>query len=181
MCGIVGYVGHRPALGVVIEALRRMDYRGYDSAGIAILDGAGATAVERKAGRLQNLEAELDELGADAFPGRTGIGHTRWATHGAPTDRNAHPHRDVTGKVSVVHNGIIENFVTLRRELEDLGVEFHSDTDTEVTVHLVSRAYADGPTAGDFVASAMAVLRRLEGAFTLVFTHADHPDRVVAA
>ncbi|WP_068272139.1 glutamine--fructose-6-phosphate transaminase (isomerizing), partial [Aldersonia kunmingensis] len=181
MCGIVGYVGHRSALDVVVEALRRMDYRGYDSAGIAILDGAGATAVERKAGRLHNLEAELNDLGADAFPGHTGIGHTRWATHGAPTDRNAHPHRDVTTKVAVVHNGIIENFVPLRRELEEAGVEFHSDTDTEVAVHMVSLAYADGPTKGDFVASAMAVLRRLEGAFTLVFTHGDHPDQIVAA
>ncbi|MCX5043912.1 glutamine--fructose-6-phosphate transaminase (isomerizing) [Aldersonia sp. NBC_00410] len=181
MCGIVGYVGHRPALGVVVEALRRMDYRGYDSAGIAILDGVGATAVERKAGRLHNLEAELADLGEGAFPGTAGMGHTRWATHGAPTDRNAHPHRDATSKVAVVHNGIIENFAPLRRELEDVGVEFHSDTDTEVAVHLVARAYADGPTAGDFVASAAAVLRRLEGAFTLVFTHGDHPGKIVAA
>ena len=102
MCGIVGYVGHRPALGVVVEALRRMEYRGYDSAGIAILDGAGSTAVERKAGRLSNLEAELDEIGADKFVGTTGMGHTRWATHGRPTDRNAHPHRDASGAVSVL-------------------------------------------------------------------------------
>jgi glucosamine--fructose-6-phosphate aminotransferase (isomerizing) len=181
MCGIVGYVGYRDALGVVVDALRRMEYRGYDSAGVAILDGAGALAVERKAGRLANLEAELAETGVDRFAGNTGMGHTRWATHGAPTDRNAHPHRDTTGKVAVVHNGIIENFVSLRRELEDAGVELRSDTDTEVAVHLVARAYASGPTAGDFVASALAVLRRLEGAFTLVFTHADHPGQIVAA
>ncbi|WP_067480782.1 glutamine--fructose-6-phosphate transaminase (isomerizing) [Nocardia amamiensis] len=181
MCGIVGYVGYRDALGVVVDALRRMEYRGYDSAGVAILDGAGALAVERKAGRLANLEAELSENGIDRFAGTTGIGHTRWATHGAPTDRNAHPHRDHSGKVAVVHNGIIENFAPLRRELEDAGVELGSDTDTEVAVHLVARAYADGPTAGDFAASALAVLRRLEGAFTLVFTHADHPDTIVAA
>ena len=181
MCGIVGYVGHRPALGVVIEALRRMEYRGYDSAGIAILDGAGSTAIERKAGRLANLEAELDEIGADKFAGSTGMGHTRWATHGRPTDRNAHPHRDASGAVSVVHNGIIENFAPLRAEMEAAGVEFHSDTDTEVAVHLVSQAYAKGDTAGDFVESAKAVVRRLEGAFTLVFTHSDHPDTIVAA
>ncbi|MDJ0471388.1 isomerizing glutamine--fructose-6-phosphate transaminase, partial [Rhodococcoides fascians] len=181
MCGIVGYVGHRPALGVVVEALRRMEYRGYDSAGIAILDGAGSTAVERKAGRLANLEAELDDIGTDTFVGTTGMGHTRWATHGRPTDRNAHPHRDASGTVAVVHNGIIENFGPLRAELETAGVEFLSDTDTEVAVHLVARAYADGPTAGDFVASAKAVLRRLEGAFTLVFTHSDHADTIVAA
>ncbi|MBF6172607.1 glutamine--fructose-6-phosphate transaminase (isomerizing) [Nocardia blacklockiae] len=181
MCGIVGYVGYRDALGVVVDALRRMEYRGYDSAGVAILDGAGAIAVERKAGRLANLEAELAETGIHRFTGTAGMGHTRWATHGAPTDRNAHPHRDATGKVAVVHNGIIENFAPLRHELEDAGVELSSDTDTEVAVHLVARAYAAGPTAGDFVASALAVLRRLEGAFTLVFTHADHPGTIVAA
>ncbi|MBF6438705.1 glutamine--fructose-6-phosphate transaminase (isomerizing) [Nocardia cyriacigeorgica] len=181
MCGIVGYVGYRDALGVVVDALRRMEYRGYDSAGVAILDGAGAIAVERKAGRLANLEAELGEAGPDAFAGSTGMGHTRWATHGAPTDRNAHPHRDEAGSVAVVHNGIIENFAPLRRELEDAGVELRSDTDTEVAVHLVARAYAEGPTAGDFEASALAVLRRLEGAFTLVFTHAEHPDKIIAA
>ncbi|MFD3811928.1 glutamine--fructose-6-phosphate transaminase (isomerizing) [Rhodococcus sp. NPDC058639] len=181
MCGIVGYVGHRRALDVVVEALRRMEYRGYDSAGIAILDGRGGLAVERKAGRLANLEAELAEIGEDHFAGTAGMGHTRWATHGRPTDRNAHPHRDVTGKVAVVHNGIIENFAPLREELEKDGVELASDTDTEVTVHLVARAYAQGPTAGDFVESARSVVRRLEGAFTLVFTHADHPGTIVAA
>ncbi|MDH6290319.1 glutamine--fructose-6-phosphate transaminase (isomerizing) [Rhodococcus sp. NM-2] len=181
MCGIVGYVGHRQALTVVVEALRRMEYRGYDSAGIAVLDGHGGMAVERKAGRLANLEAELDEVGAEHFTGSTGIGHTRWATHGRPTDRNAHPHRDAGNTVAVVHNGIIENFAPLRAELEHDGVDFASDTDTEVAVHLVARAYASGETAGDFVASALSVLRRLEGAFTLVFTHSDHPDTIVAA
>lgn len=181
MCGIVGYVGYRDALGVVVDALRRMEYRGYDSAGVAILDGAGTIAVERKAGRLANLEAELAEAGPAAFAGTTGMGHTRWATHGAPTDRNAHPHRDLAGRVAVVHNGIIENFAPLRHELEEAGVELRSDTDTEVAVHLVAQAYAAGPTAGDFVGSALAVLRRLEGAFTLVFTHADHPGTIVAA
>ncbi|WP_067677367.1 glutamine--fructose-6-phosphate transaminase (isomerizing) [Nocardia miyunensis] len=181
MCGIVGYVGYRDALGVVVDALRRMEYRGYDSAGVAILDGASEIAVERKAGRLANLEAELAEAGVANFAGTTGMGHTRWATHGAPTDRNAHPHRDTTGAVAVVHNGIIENFAPLRHELESAGVELRSDTDTEVAVHLVSRAYTSGPTAGDFVASALSVLRRLEGAFTLVFTHAEHPGTIVAA
>ncbi|UYP17971.1 glutamine--fructose-6-phosphate transaminase (isomerizing) [Rhodococcus sp. Z13] len=181
MCGIVGYVGHRRALDVVVEALRRMEYRGYDSAGIAVLDGKGGLAVERKAGRLANLEAELAEIGEEHFAGTAGMGHTRWATHGRPTDRNAHPHRDATGKVAVVHNGIIENFAPLRDELEKAGVELASDTDTEVAVHLVARAYAEGPTAGDFVESARSVLRRLEGAFTLVFAHADHPGTIVAA
>ena len=181
MCGIVAYVGHRPARGVVIDALRRMEYRGYDSSGIAVLDGNGGLTVRRRAGRLANLEAALAETDAAALSGTSGVGHTRWATHGRPTDRNAHPHRDAAGKFAVVHNGIIENFAVLRCELEAAGVEFASDTDTEVAVHLVSRAYHSGPTAGDFVGSVLAVLRRLEGHFTLVFAHADDPDTIVAA
>ncbi len=181
MCGIVGYVGQRPACDVVIDALRRMEYRGYDSAGIALIDGHGELTVRRRAGRLGNLEAALAETTATALSGNTGLGHTRWATHGRPTDRNAHPHRDATGKIAVVHNGIIENFTTLRRELEAAGVEFSSDTDTEVAVHLVSRAYDRGETAGDFAASVLAVLRRLEGHFTLVFASADDPGTIVAA
>ncbi|MBA4022108.1 MAG: glutamine--fructose-6-phosphate transaminase (isomerizing) [Gordonia sp.] len=181
MCGIVGYVGKRDALEIVVEALRRMEYRGYDSAGVAILDGAGHTAVEKKAGRLENLDKELATLGRDAFAGTTGMGHTRWATHGRPTDRNAHPHTSIDGKIAVVHNGIIENFAALRSEVEQAGIEFSSDTDTEVAVHLIALQYASGPTAGDFVGSAYAVLGRLEGAFTLVFTHADHADTIVAA
>ncbi|WP_278314543.1 glutamine--fructose-6-phosphate transaminase (isomerizing) [Lolliginicoccus levis] len=181
MCGIVGYVGHRQALDVVVEALRRMEYRGYDSSGIAVLDGSGGLAIEKRAGRLANLEAALDEDGRDSFKGVAGMGHTRWATHGRPTDRNAHPHRDVDQRIAVVHNGIIENFGPLRAELEDAGVDLLSDTDTEVTVHLVARAYAEGDTAGDFEASTLKVLRRLEGAFTLLFTHADHPGTIIAA
>ncbi|NUT94020.1 MAG: glutamine--fructose-6-phosphate transaminase (isomerizing) [Saccharothrix sp.] len=181
MCGIVGYVGHRPALDVVLDGLRRLEYRGYDSAGVAVLDGDGGLAVERKAGRLSNLEDRLDEVGREAFTGTAGMGHTRWATHGAPVDRNSHPHRDVTGRVAVVHNGIIENFAALRAELEARGVEMASDTDTETTAHLIAFAYAEGDTAGDLAASVRAVVRRLEGAFTLVVTHADQPDTVVAA
>ncbi|MDQ0377501.1 glutamine--fructose-6-phosphate transaminase (isomerizing) [Amycolatopsis thermophila] len=181
MCGIVGYVGHRQALDVVLGGLRRMEYRGYDSAGVAVLDGAGALTVERKAGRLANLEGALAETGLDRFAGTAGMGHTRWATHGAPIDRNSHPHRDATERVAVVHNGIIENFAALRAELEADGVEMSSDTDTETAAHLVARAYADGPTAGDLPGSVRAVCRRLEGAFTLVVTHADQPDMIVAA
>ncbi|WP_106181979.1 glutamine--fructose-6-phosphate transaminase (isomerizing) [Prauserella shujinwangii] len=181
MCGIVGYVGHRQALDVVLGGLRRMEYRGYDSAGVAVLDGAGSLTVERKAGRLGNLEAELAATGQDRFAGTAGMGHTRWATHGPPVDRNSHPHRDATQRVAVVHNGIIENFAVLRTELEDGGVEFTSDTDTETVAHLVARAYQDGDTAGDLPASVRAVCRRLEGAFTLVVTHADQPDVIVAA
>ncbi|MBB5854861.1 glucosamine--fructose-6-phosphate aminotransferase (isomerizing) [Amycolatopsis umgeniensis] len=177
----MGYVGHRPALDVVIGGLRRMEYRGYDSAGVAVLDGAGALNVERKAGRLANLENQLETVGRDAFTGTAGMGHTRWATHGAPVDRNSHPHRDASQRVAVVHNGIIENFAALRSELEADGVEMASDTDSETAAHLISRAYAEGDTKGDFPASVAAVCRRLEGAFTLVVTIADQPDTIVAA
>ncbi|CKH27720.1 glutamine--fructose-6-phosphate transaminase (isomerizing) [Mycolicibacterium smegmatis] len=184
MCGIVGYVGHRPARGIVVDALRRMEYRGYDSAGIALIDGNGGLTVRRRAGRLANLEAalaETDSNDGDVLGGSTGLGHTRWATHGRPTDRNAHPHRDAAGKIAVVHNGIIENFAPLRAELEAAGVEFASDTDTEVAVHLVARQYTQGDTAGDFPASVLSVLQRLEGHFTLVFASADDPGTIVAA
>ncbi|GFG51963.1 glutamine--fructose-6-phosphate transaminase (isomerizing) [Mycolicibacterium agri] len=181
MCGIVGYVGTREARGVVVDALRRMEYRGYDSSGVALLDGAGGITVRRRAGRLANLEAALAETDAASLVGTTGLGHTRWATHGRPTDRNAHPHRDASGKIAVVHNGIIENYAGLRQELEALGVEFASDTDTEVAVHLVARAYRNGDTAGDFTRSVFAVLPRLEGHFTLVFANADDPGTIVAA
>ncbi len=135
----------------------------------------------RRAGRLANLEAALVETDDASLAGGTGLGHTRWATHGRPTDRNAHPHSDAAGKIAVVHNGIIENYAPLRAELEAAGVEFASDTDTEVAVHLVSRQYDDGDTADDFVASVLAVLRRLEGHFTLVFANADKPGMIVAA
>ncbi|OBK19932.1 glutamine--fructose-6-phosphate transaminase (isomerizing) [Mycobacterium asiaticum] len=181
MCGIVGYVGHRPACDVVMDALRRMEYRGYDSSGIALVDAKGKLTVRRRAGQLANLEAAIAEMAPAELGGFAGLGHTRWATHGRPTDRNAHPHRDAAGKIAVVHNGIIENFATLRQELEMAGVEFASDTDTEVAVHLVARAFHQGATAGDFVASVLSVLRRLEGHFTLVFANADEPGTIVAA
>ena len=181
MCGIVGYVGQRPACDIVVDALRRMEYRGYDSSGVALVDGSGGLTVRRRAGRLANLEAALAETDTSSLAGSTGLGHTRWATHGRPTDRNAHPHRDAAGRIAVVHNGIIENFAVLRTELEAAGVEFASDTDTEVAVHLVSQQYRDGDTAGDFAASVLAVLRRLEGHFTLVFANADEPGMIVAA
>lgn len=181
MCGIVGYVGQQPACAVVMAALRRMEYRGYDSSGVALVNGDGTLTVSRRAGRLANLEEAVTQLPPSALTGTTGLGHTRWATHGRPTDRNAHPHRDAAGKIAVVHNGIIENYAGLRHELEADGVEFASDTDTEVAVHLVAQAYRHGPTAGDFAASVLAVLRRLDGHFTLVFANADEPGTIVAA
>lgn len=181
MCGIVGYVGQRPACAVVLDGLRRMEYRGYDSAGLALADGHGGLTVRRRAGQLANLEAAVAEMDPASLTGSTGLGHTRWATHGRPTDRNAHPHRDAAGKIAVVHNGIIENFAALRGELEAAGVEFASDTDSEVAVHLVSQAYGHGETAGDFAGSVLAVLPKLEGHFTLVFANADEPGTIVAA
>ena len=181
MCGIVGYVGPRPALDVVVEGLRRLEYRGYDSAGVAVLDN-GALQVARKAGRIENLDKEL---AAHPLTGHTGIGHTRWATHGAPTDRNAHPHVDARGRIAVVHNGIIENFVSLRAELERAGVELTSDTDTEVVAHLIAAALdsAGGGGGGEsgLVGAVRAVCRRLQGAFTVVVVDARQPDVVVAA
>ncbi len=178
MCGIVGYVGHRDALDVVLQGLGRLEYRGYDSAGVAVLTGAGTLAVARKAGPLANLIGELDAAGRAAFRGTAGMGHTRWATHGAPNDRNAHPHRDTAGQLAVVHNGIIENHAQLRAELELSGVELSSDTDTETAAHLLGAAYT---RCGDLPAAVRAVCRRLHGAFTLVVSHADEPDLIVAA
>ena len=179
MCGIVGYVGPQDSLDVVLEGLRRLEYRGYDSAGVAVLaDGRLSTA--KKAGKLANLEKELADA---ALPAATiGIGHTRWATHGGPTDRNAHPHVSADGTVAVVHNGIIENFPALRDECEKAGVEFTSETDTEVAAHLLAQAYAAAPEGAGRLAEAMrTVCRRLEGAFTLVATSAGEPDTLVAA
>ncbi|AIG63710.1 glutamine--fructose-6-phosphate aminotransferase [Corynebacterium atypicum] len=180
MCGIVGYVGGREGLGISLEALRRMEYRGYDSAGIAVA-GEHGIALAKRAGKLANLEDKIEELGPETLAGTCAIGHTRWATHGRPVDENAHPHLSYDGKVAIVHNGIIENFAPLREELEREGIELVSETDSEVAAHLLAKAYNEGETAGDFEASALKVINRLEGAFTLLFLHADHPDRIVAA
>ncbi|MCW2599158.1 MAG: glucosamine--fructose-6-phosphate aminotransferase, isomerizing [Frankiales bacterium] len=173
MCGIVGYVGEQDGLEVVLGGLRRLEYRGYDSAGVAILGPDGSLTVERKAGKLANLEKELAER---AFPGTLAIGHTRWATHGAPTDRNAHPQVDCSGAVAVVHNGTIENFGALVRGLEERGHERSSDTDTEVVAHLVEERYT-----GDLAAAVRSVCKDLDGSFVLVIAHRDQPDLVVAA
>lgn len=166
---------------MVLGGLRRLEYRGYDSAGVALPNGCGELAVERAAGALSNLEERLGSSDGSRFAGTSGMGHTRWATHGAPTDRNAHPHCDSSARVAVVHNGIIENFSALRAELEAAGVEMASETDTETAAHLVAAAFDRGLTAGDLTASVNAVARRLEGAFTLVVTHADVPGTIVAA
>ncbi|MCX5410677.1 glutamine--fructose-6-phosphate transaminase (isomerizing) [Streptomyces sp. NBC_00059] len=175
MCGIVGYVGTQSAQDVVVAGLKRLEYRGYDSAGVAILADGGMAAA-KKAGKLLNLEKELKDRPLPA--GNTGIGHTRWATHGGPTDANAHPHLDNAGRVAVVHNGIIENFAALREELAGRGHDLASETDTEVVAHLLAEAYSSG---GDLAEAMRQVCRRLEGAFTLVAVHADEPDAVVGA
>ncbi|MDQ3611811.1 MAG: glutamine--fructose-6-phosphate transaminase (isomerizing) [Actinomycetota bacterium] len=177
MCGIVGYVGGQPALEVVLDGLRRLEYRGYDSAGVSILSG-GALQVETKAGKLVNLEKSI---GTRQLPGTLGIGHTRWATHGPPTDANAHPQIDCDGAVAVVHNGTIENFEALARGLEERGHERRSETDTEVVAHLLEERYADGPTAGDLAASLRSICQDLTGSYVLVVSHADEPDLIVAA
>ena len=179
MCGIVGYVGGRAALPLIMGGLARLEYRGYDSAGVAIQSPGGELVTAKKAGVLDNRRTANGD-GAD-LAGSTGMGHTRWATHGGPTDRNAHPHTDGSGRLAVIHNGIIENFAALRAELESAGVEPVSDTDTEVVAHLLGAAFAAGPTAGDLTASMQAVCRRLHGTFTLVALHADRPGEIVAA
>ena len=176
MCGIVGYVGQKQALEVVVAGLRRLEYRGYDSAGVAIVT-AGAVDTRKKAGKLTNLESLLgSEPLADST---TGIGHTRWATHGAPNDVNAHPHLSEDGSVAIIHNGIIENFAALRDELTSAGVTLRSETDTEVVAHLLA---GELPQVNDDLAEAMRrVCRRLHGAFTLVAVHARGDGQVVAA
>ncbi|MBD0745574.1 glutamine--fructose-6-phosphate transaminase (isomerizing) [Streptomyces sp. CBMA152] len=175
MCGIVGYVGAQSALDVVIAGLKRLEYRGYDSAGVAVLADGGLAAA-KKAGKLVNLEKAL--VDGPLPSGTTGIGHTRWATHGGPTDANAHPHLDNAGRVAVVHNGIIENFAALRAELEERGHALASETDTEVVAHLLAEAYS---STEDLAEAMRQVCRRLDGAFTLVAVHADEPDVVVGA
>jgi glutamine---fructose-6-phosphate transaminase (isomerizing) len=176
MCGIVGYVGQKQALEVVVAGLRRLEYRGYDSAGVAVI-ADGALEVRKKAGKLANLESLI---GTDPLPqSTTGIGHTRWATHGGPTDSNAHPHVSEDSSIAVIHNGIIENFAELRAELTAAGVTLSSETDTEVAAHLLA---ATMPAAGGNLTDAMRmVCQRLEGAFTLVAIDKAQPNLVVAA
>jgi glucosamine--fructose-6-phosphate aminotransferase (isomerizing) len=174
MCGIVAYVGPDPALPVLIEGLRRLEYRGYDSAGVAVVDGHIHTV--KRAGKLSVLEEALAAGDGSLAGGRAGMGHTRWATHGVPDDRNAHPHTDCAGRIAVIHNGIVENFASLRADLEKAGHVLASDTDTEVVAHLLEDAYR-----GDLAAALRSVLGRLTGAYALVVMHADEPGLIVAA
>ena len=175
VCGIVGYVGQKAAQDVVVEGLRRLEYRGYDSAGIALV-ADGALATDKRAGKLANLEKAIADTPLP--PATTGIGHTRWATHGAPNDVNAHPHTGEGRRVGLVHNGIIENFAELRAELETAGHRLLSETDTEVAAHLLEAEVTGG---ADLTEAMQRVVRRLTGAFTLVAVDAQDPSRVVAA
>ena len=176
MCGIVGYTGNGSALTPVIEGLRRLEYRGYDSAGIALPTQIGKPLfIEKRAGKLINLEEALKNTPAT----HSGIGHTRWATHGGPTDTNAHPHLDNDGKLALIHNGIIENYVELRAALEKRGHKFKSETDTESVVHLLSDARK--AHNGDLAAAMRDVCKELKGSFTLLALHSDNPDVIVGA
>src|SRR5947199_1294542 len=172
MCGIIGYIGPKEVVPVLIEGLRRLEYRGYDSAGVAVVRN-GAVNLRRSAGKLSNLEDVID---ADPIAGDYGVGHTRWATHRRPTEENAHPHRDCTGKIVVVHNGIIENYLELKQELQGDGHCFVTETDTEIVAHLVERAPGnDG--AENAVRRALMAMR---GLFALVLISADDPEKIVA-
>jgi glucosamine--fructose-6-phosphate aminotransferase (isomerizing) len=173
MCGIVGYTGPREAGPILIEGLKRLEYRGYDSAGIALVDDSGRLFVEKRAGKLANLQTAI----ADRTPhAAIGLAHTRWATHGRPNDLNAHPHQDCTGEITVVHNGIIENFRELRDGLEERGHVLTSETDTEAIAHLIEEAYD-----GDIAEATRAALRRIEGAYALAVMHRGESDRLVGA
>jgi glucosamine--fructose-6-phosphate aminotransferase (isomerizing) len=172
MCGIVGYIGPRPAAGLLLDGLKRLEYRGYDSSGIAIVNGKGLE-IAKAAGKISALEQQLDgQLPA----GTVGIAHTRWATHGAPTTPNAHPHTDQSGRIAVIHNGIIENASAIRKALEQRGHTFKSETDTEVLAHLVGEFYG-----GNLEEAVAAALRDVDGAYGLAFVSADEPGVLVAA
>ena len=173
MCGIIGYIGPRPVLPVLVEGLRRLEYRGYDSAGVALVND-GRLDVRRSAGKLARLE---EVLAADPIAGSYGLGHTRWATHGRPSEENAHPHRDCTGRLVVVHNGIIENYLDLKSALEAEGHRFVTETDTEIVAHLVEREMR-----GDGLEAAVGrALRQLRGLFAIVLISGDDPEVIVAA
>src|SRR5262245_15817380 len=172
MCGIIGYIGSKPVVPVLIDGLRRMEYRGYDSAGVALVSPEGI-ALRRSAGKLSNLENTIRNQPVD---GLYGVGHTRWATHGRPTEENAHPHRDCTGKIVVVHNGIIENYLELKEELKAQGHDFKTETDTEIVAHLVEREMGT-----DGLENAVRrALKLMRGMFALVLVSVDDPEKIVA-
>src|SRR5271169_1550062 len=162
MCGIVGYIGAKPVVPLILDGLRRLEYRGYDSAGIAVVDQSGKLQIRRASGKLRNLE---ESIRATPLEGLYGIGHTRWATHGRPTEENAHPHRDCSGEIVVVHNGIIENYVDLKHRLAKEGHKFVTETDTEIVAHLVENYMKQGLPLEEAVRRSA---RELTGVFALV-------------
>jgi glutamine---fructose-6-phosphate transaminase (isomerizing) len=174
MCGIVGYIGAKKVVPVIIEGLRKLEYRGYDSAGIAVVNGTGKIEIRRAPGKLKNLEEVLRE---SPIEGTYGIGHTRWATHGRPTEENAHPHRDCTGQYVVVHNGIIENYLELKEKLQREGHKFVTETDTEIVAHLVEEYAKKLP----FEEAVRKTLKELRGIYSLVFLSAKDPQKLIAA
>src|ERR1700685_498474 len=175
MCGIVGYVGKKSVVPVIIEGLRRLEYRGYDSAGIAVSGNGDGLQIRRAEGKLRNLE---EVIRLKPLDGTYGIGHTRWATHGRPTEENAHPHRDCTGNIVVVHNGIIENYVELKKQLIAEGHKFGTETDTEVIAHLVEKYMKDGGPLEDAVRK---TVKRLHGVYALAVLSTHDKNKIVAA
>ncbi|MFO8043325.1 MAG: glutamine--fructose-6-phosphate aminotransferase, partial [Alkalispirochaeta sp.] len=171
MCGIIGYCGARPAAPILVEGLKRLEYRGYDSAGINV-EFDGAFQLIKRAGKINDLRAHVP----DDLPGTTGIGHTRWATHGSVTDNNAHPHTDPTGTVTIVHNGIIENYQTLKNRLESEGNVFTTETDSEVVAHLVANSYT-----GNLEEAVKEAVRLIKGTYGIVAMHAHEPGHMVGA
>ena len=172
MCGIIGYIGAKPVVPIILDGLRRLEYRGYDSAGIAVVHD-GAIEVRRSAGKLVNLEQSIQKK---PLEGLYGLGHTRWATHGRPTEENAHPHRDGSGRIVVVHNGIIENYLEIKRELVAEGHKFESETDTEVVAHLVQKEWKNDGLEN----AVLRAMARVRGLFALVLLSADDPQKLVA-
>src|SRR5580700_5670296 len=173
MCGIVGYVGKKRVVPVIIDGLRRLEYRGYDSAGIAVCGNGGALQVRRAEGKLRNLE---EVIRLNPLDGSYGIGHTRWATHGRPTEENAHPHRDCHGDIVVVHNGIVENYLALKHQLSAEGHRFVTETDTEIIAHLVEKYYD-----GNLENAVRDAIRQLTGVFALSVISRKDPRKIVAA
>jgi glucosamine--fructose-6-phosphate aminotransferase (isomerizing) len=178
MCGIVGYVGNKPVVSLILEGLQRLEYRGYDSAGIAVGDGAGRIEVRRASGKLGNL---VEAVRARPIEGTYGIGHTRWATHGRPTEENAHPHRDCQGEIVVVQNGIIENYLTLKRSLTSEGHKFVTETDTEIIAHLIEKHMAPPHPAASLEEAVRRAIAELRGVYTIVVICSRDPNKIVAA
>src|SRR5690349_7202783 len=175
MCGIVGYVGNKQVVPLIIDGLRKLEYRGYDSAGIAVVDENHHLEIERAEGKLRNLEEALREHPLD---GTYGVGHTRWATHGRPTEENAHPHRDCTGRVVVVHNGIIENYLQLKERLRKSDHHFVTETDTEIIAHLIEEYLKHDSS---FEHAVRQTVNELRGIFALSMLSADEPDTIISA